>query len=67
MEKEIKVNAKEIMKKLSRLQEDTVYIREHIEDVTLSEEDLLSLVEAEKEFKEGKTTSHEKLKKELGL
>lgn len=67
MEEEIKVNAKEIMKKLSKLQEDTAYIREHIEDVTLTEDDLLSLEEAEKEFKEGKTTSHEKLKKELGL
>jgi len=55
------------MKRLSRLQEDTVYIRGHIEDVALSEDDLLSLEEAEKEFKEGKTTSHEKLKKELGL
>ena len=53
------------MKRLSRLQEDTVYIRGHIEDVALSEDDLLSLEEAEKEFKEGKTTSLEDFEREM--
>lgn len=67
MQEEIKVNAKEIMIKLARLQSDMDYVREHIEDITLTEDDLISLEEAEKEHKEGKTTSLEDLKKELGM
>ena len=55
------------MIKLSRLQSDMNYVREHIEDITLTEDDLRSLEEAEKEYKEGKTTSLEDLKKELGM
>jgi len=65
MQEETKVNAKEIMIKLARLQTDVEYIREHIEDITLTEDDLISLEKAEKELKEGKTTSLEDLKKEL--
>ena len=64
---QIKVNAKEIMAKLTRLQTDMDYVREHIEDITLTEDDLSSLEEAEKEYKEGKTTSLEDLKKEMGM
>jgi len=67
MQEEIKVNAKEIMIKLARLQSDMSYVREHIEDITLTEDDLISLEEAEKEHKEGKTTSLEDLKKDLGM
>lgn len=67
MQEEIKVNAKEIMIKLARLQSDMNYVREHIEDITLTEDDLISLEDAEKEHKEGKTTSLEDLKKELGM
>ena len=67
MQEEIKVNANEIMIKLARLQSDMNYVREHIEDITLTEDDLRSLEEAEKEYKEGKTTSLEDLKKELGM
>ncbi len=67
MQEEIKVNAKEIMIKLARLQTDMDYVREHIEDITLTEDDIMSLEEAEKEHKEGKTTSLEDLKKELGM
>lgn len=63
---QIKVNAEEIMTKLARLQADMDYVREHIEDITLTEDDLKSLEEAEKEYKEGKTTSLEDLEKELG-
>ena len=55
MEQEIKVNAKEIMKKLARLQTDIDYVREHIEDVTLTEDDLEAIGEARKDLKEGKT------------
>ena len=64
---QIKVNAKEIMAKLTRLQTDMDYVREHIEDITLTEDDLSSLEEAEKEYKEGKTTSLEDLKKEISI
>ena len=55
------------MEKLESIQSNVVYIREHIDDITLTEDDLQSLRQADKEFKEGKTISHVKLKKELGL
>jgi len=64
---QIKIDAREIMTKLARLQSDMDYVREHIEDITLTEDDLRSLEEAEKEYKEGRTTSLEDLKKELGM
>ena len=64
---QINVDAKEIMVKLVRLQTDINYIREHIEDITLTEDDLRSLEEAEKDHKEGKTISLEDLKKELRM
>ena len=64
---QIKIDAKEIMTKLARLQTDMDYIREHIEDITLTEDDLRSLEEAEKEHKEGKTTSLKDLRKELEI
>ncbi len=67
MEAELKLNAKEVMARLSRLQADIAYIKEHIEDITLTEDDLKSIEEAERDLREGKTTSHEKLKRELGL
>ncbi len=67
MEQEVKVNAKEIMTKLARLQSDMNYVREHIEDFTLTEDDLQAIEEAEKDLKEGRTTSLEDLKKELGV
>lgn len=67
METEVKVNANEIISRLVRLQASIDYIREHIEDVTLTEDDIQSLEEAEKEYKEGKTTSLEDLKKELEI
>ena len=52
---QIKVDAKEIMTKLSRLQSDMDYIRGHIEDITLIEDDLESIEEARKDLREGKT------------
>ena len=67
MEQEIKVNAKEIMIKLARLQEDMNYVREHIEDITLTEDDLKSIEWAEEDFREGKTKSLKDLKKELEI
>ena len=65
-QQEVKVNAKEILTRLAKLQADMDYLKEHIEDITLTEDDLKSLEEGEKEYKEGKTTSLEDLKKELG-
>ena len=52
-----KVDAKEIMNKLAKIQSNMDYVREHIEDITLTEDDIKSLEEAEEEHKEGKTTS----------
>lgn len=55
------------MLRLAKLQADMSFIREHIEDITLTEDDAESLKQAEREFKERKTIPHTKLKKELGL
>ncbi len=52
---QIKVDAKEIMIKLARLQSDMNYVREHIEDITLTEDDLEAIGEARRDLKEGKT------------
>ena len=57
----------DIIMKLARLQADINYIKNHIEDVTLSEDDSEAIEEYEKEKKEGKLISHANLKKELGL
>jgi len=67
MEQEIKVNVKKMMAKLSKLQADMDYVKEHIEDTTLTDDDLKSIKESRKDLKEGKTTSLEDLKKELEM
>ncbi|MDO8564333.1 MAG: hypothetical protein Q7R87_04970 [Nanoarchaeota archaeon] len=67
METEVKLNANDIIARLVRLQASIDYVKAHIDDVTLSEEDIQSLEEAEKEHKSGKTTSLKNLKKELGI
>ncbi len=51
---QIKIDAKEIMTKLARLQTDMDYVREHIEDITLTEDDLKAIEEARRDLKEGK-------------
>ncbi len=60
---------KEILVRLTKLQSDIEYIKEHIVDIdtvlTIEEEEALE--ESLKELKEGKTISHKQLKKELGL
>lgn len=58
---------RKILDELKTIRIDIEFIKEHIEDITLTEDDIKSLEEAEREFKEGKTISHERLKKELGL
>ena len=67
MEAEVKVNANEIMARLVRLQASIDYVREHIDDVTLTEDDMQSIKDADREHKEGKTVSLKDLKKELGV
>ena len=67
METEAKTNTGEIMASLAKLQKDMSFIKEHIEDITLTEDDLDSIEQARKDFNEGKTISHEQLKEELGL
>ena len=47
--------SKEVMVKLAKLQADMNYVREHIEDITLTEDDLNSIQEARKDLREGKT------------
>jgi len=50
-----KVDPHEIMNKLAKLQLDMNYIKEHIEDVTLVEDDLDAIKDARKDLREGKT------------
>lgn len=57
----------EVVERLVRLQRDIDFIKEHIEDITLTEDDLTSIEEARKDVKEGRTTSIKDLKKELGI
>ncbi|MFH1290419.1 MAG: hypothetical protein ABIH92_03355 [Nanoarchaeota archaeon] len=53
--------------RLSKLQSDMEYVKEHIDDMILTEEDIEDTKQAETELKEGKTISLENLKKELDL
>ena len=43
------------MIKLARLQMDMNYVREHIKDITFTEDDLEAIGEARRDLKEGKT------------
>lgn len=68
METISKSQAEEILKRLAKIEARVDIIVEHVvDDSILTEDDLLAIREAEAEYKEGKTLSHEKLKKELGL
>ena len=51
----MKVDAREIITRLARLQKDMGYIKEHIDNITITEDDLESIREAKKDLKEGKT------------
>jgi len=61
------VNAKEIMARLARVQADMDYVREHIEDITLTEDDTSSLEEARKDVAAGRIKTLSQVKKELRL
>ena len=58
-----------ILEELKDIKADLDYIKKHIVDIdlVLTDDDIESIKEAEKEFKERRTISHEDLKKELGL
>ena len=60
---------RQVMKKLEDIKAELNYIKEHMVDVdmVLTDDDRKALREAEEDLREGKTISHEKLKKELGL
>lgn len=58
---------KDIEKQLIKMQSDISFIKEHIEDMTLTDDDLISIEEAEDDLKNRRTTSLKNLKKELGL
>ncbi|MBU2458969.1 MAG: hypothetical protein KKB29_01245 [Nanoarchaeota archaeon] len=52
---QVKIDNKEIIDKLNDLQGHLEFIREHIEDVTLTSDDLEAINEARNDFEEGKT------------
>ena len=60
-------NEELIINSLNTLKQDISFVKEHIIDVTLTQDDINSLNEAEKEFKECKTISLKDLKKELEI
>ena len=49
------VENREVVERLARLQKDMDFIKEHIEDITLTDDDLESIEEARKDLKEGRT------------
>ncbi|PIO08637.1 hypothetical protein COU59_00830 [Candidatus Pacearchaeota archaeon CG10_big_fil_rev_8_21_14_0_10_34_12] len=53
--KEARIDANEVISRLVKLQNDINYLKEHIEDVTLTEDDLKSIEEARKDLEERKT------------
>ena len=61
--------AKEIIERLDAIKSELDFIKENMvdRDSILTEDDRKALEEAEKEFKQGKTTSISNLKKELGI
>lgn len=48
-------NERLIMNKLDLLKREIDFIKEHILDITLSQDDISSIHEAEEDFKKGKT------------
>ncbi len=46
---------KQVLERLDVIKSELDYIKEHMADTTLTQEDVESLNEAEKELKEGKT------------
>ena len=67
METNMNIENKEVIERLARLQRDMDFLKEHIEDITLTDDDIKSIEEARKDLKEGRTTSLKDLKKELQI
>lgn len=63
------INSKEILYELKAIREDLDYIKGHMVDIDsiITEEDYLYILEYRKEKASGLLTSHEDLKKELGI
>lgn len=63
------IDSNEIRHELKAIREDLDFIKSHMVDVDsiLTEEDYISLQEYRKEKESGTLTSHEALKKELGI
>lgn len=63
------INYGEILHELRLIREDLDFIKAHMVDVDsiMTEDDYLSLSEYRAEKKTGKLTSHEGLKREMGL
>lgn len=63
------ITSDELIAELKAIRMDLNYLKEHIVDIDsiLTEEDYLALHEYRKEKNAGNLTSHEELKKELGV
>ena len=63
------INSREIIHELRAIRDDLEFIKNHMVDVDsiMTEDDYLSLNEFGAEKKIGKLTSHEELKREMGL
>ncbi|MBS3156528.1 hypothetical protein J4413_04855 [Candidatus Woesearchaeota archaeon] len=63
------INVKKIYDELIGLKKEIIFIKRHMfdPDVIMTSEEARRFEQAMKEFKRGKTTSYENLKKELGL
>ncbi len=63
------IETEQIMKKLELIKSELDYIKENMIpiDAVLTKEDKVALEKAREEYKKGKTTSFERLKKELGM
>ena len=48
------IENKEVIERLARLQRDMDFLKEHIEDITLTQEDLESIAEAKEDLSKGK-------------
>jgi hypothetical protein len=66
MENITKSDIREILVKLAKLQKDMDYMKEHLEDITLTGEEIEAIEEYEQDKKKGKLISHKDLERELG-
>ena len=63
------INSGEIVHELRSIREDLDFIKDHMVDIDsiMTEDDYLSLNEYRDEKSSGRLTSHEELKREIGL